>query len=118
MKDLKDSGYKYIKYKILNASDYGVPQLRQRFVLLASKKIDVGVQSSMLFANSSRDISIGAYFGYNIFDTAWFIIGYNHSGFNENDFNLQTYHSDGVYAKLRMRFDQKSLGEMAKALAW
>ncbi len=83
-----------------------------------TQKIDVGVQSSMLFVNSSRDISIGAYFGYNIFDTAWLCIGYNHSGFNDSDFNLQTYRSDGVYAKIRMRFDQKSLGEMAKALAW
>ncbi len=42
MKDLKESGYKYIKYKILNAADYGVPQSRQRFVMLASKTIDVG----------------------------------------------------------------------------
>lgn len=42
MQDLKESGYKYIKYRILDASDYGVPQNRKRFVLLASKTIDVG----------------------------------------------------------------------------
>ncbi len=41
MQDLKASGYKYIQYKILNAADYGVPQSRQRFVMLASKTIDV-----------------------------------------------------------------------------
>jgi uncharacterized repeat protein (TIGR01451 family) len=83
-----------------------------------TKKIDIGVQTSMLFANSNSDIGIGAYVGYNVFDAAWLTIGYNYSGFRDSDFNLQTYRNDGFYAKLRMRFDQKTLAETAKALTW
>lgn len=36
-KEFKTLGY-YVYYKILIASDYGVPQMRQRFVLIASKQ--------------------------------------------------------------------------------
>ena len=34
---LTKSGY-FISYKVLNVADYGVPQLRKRFILIASKK--------------------------------------------------------------------------------
>src|SRR5207253_2744056 len=42
IKDLAKSGYKYVKHTILNAADYHVPQLRKRFILLASKSLEVG----------------------------------------------------------------------------
>lgn len=37
IKDLEAAGYKYHHFEILNASDFGVPQYRSRFILLASK---------------------------------------------------------------------------------
>lgn len=36
--EFENLGY-YVNYSILTASDYGVPQMRQRFVLVASKKV-------------------------------------------------------------------------------
>ena len=39
--DLDAAGFKYHDFAILNASDYGVPQNRQRFILVASKSIPI-----------------------------------------------------------------------------
>ena len=39
IQDLKDAGYKYIDHDVLHASDYGVPQNRTRFIMMASKEI-------------------------------------------------------------------------------
>lgn len=41
VKDLEDIGYKYHEFKVLSAIDYGVPQKRSRFILVASKEIQV-----------------------------------------------------------------------------
>ncbi len=36
-KELEELGY-FVEYKILNATDYGVPQIRKRLIVMASKK--------------------------------------------------------------------------------
>jgi DNA (cytosine-5)-methyltransferase 1 len=41
VEDLEKAGYKYHKYEILHAVDYGVPQNRSRFILVASKTIKI-----------------------------------------------------------------------------
>jgi DNA (cytosine-5)-methyltransferase 1 len=41
IEDLEKAGYKYHKYEILHAIDYGVPQKRSRFILVASKSIKI-----------------------------------------------------------------------------
>ncbi len=41
IKDLEIAGFKHHDFDILNASDYGVPQNRQRFILVASKEIPI-----------------------------------------------------------------------------
>ncbi len=41
LEDLKSRGFKYVDYDVLNAADYGVPQKRSRFILMASKKIPI-----------------------------------------------------------------------------
>lgn len=38
---LEKFGYKYIKYDVVNMSDYGVPQTRRRFSLIASRIDDI-----------------------------------------------------------------------------
>lgn len=35
---LRDVGYKNVKHKMLNAADYGVPQIRQRLIFVATKE--------------------------------------------------------------------------------
>ncbi|MDD5405405.1 MAG: hypothetical protein PHE73_00530 [Sulfurovaceae bacterium] len=85
-----------------------------------TKKIDIGFQTSALFAQSAGNFDYGAgvYVGYNLIDTMWLSLGYNWDGLGDNDFDLQTYRTEGPYVKFRMRFDQKTLGETAKALSW
>lgn len=85
-----------------------------------TKKVDIGLQSSAMFAESAGNLDYGAgvYVGYNLVDTMWLSLGYNWMGFDDNDFDLQTYRTEGPYVKFRMRFDQKTLGETAKALSW
>ncbi len=85
-----------------------------------SKKIDIGVQTSTLYTQGADnlDYGVGAYIGYNLIDTMWLSLGYNWEGFTDGDFDLQTYRQEGPYVKFRMRFDQKTPGEMAKALSW
>jgi len=41
IQDLEAAGFKYHDHVILNAADYGVPQRRQRFILMASKTIPI-----------------------------------------------------------------------------
>ena len=41
IKDLEKAGFIHHSYAILNAADHGVPQSRQRFIMLASKTIPV-----------------------------------------------------------------------------
>ena len=41
IRDLESSGFKYHDFDVLNASNYGVPQNRQRFILVASKTIPI-----------------------------------------------------------------------------
>lgn len=85
-----------------------------------TKKMDIGLQTSALFAQSvgNFDYGAGVYVRYNLIDAMWLSIGYNWIGFGDSDFDLQTYHIQGPYVKINMKFDQKTLGEMAKALSW
>lgn len=85
-----------------------------------TKKFDIGLQASALFAQSADNLDYGAgiYIGYNLVDTMWLSLGYNWLGFGDSDFDLQTYHMQGPYVKFRMRFDQKTIGDTAKALSW
>jgi DNA (cytosine-5)-methyltransferase 1 len=41
LEDLRARGFKYVAHDILDASNYGVPQRRSRFILLASKTIPI-----------------------------------------------------------------------------
>jgi opacity protein-like surface antigen len=85
-----------------------------------TKKMDIGLQTSALFAQDAGNFDYGAgvYIGYNLVDSMWLSLGYNWIGFNDNDFDLQTYRTQGPYVKFRMKFDQKTIGDTAKALSW
>jgi uncharacterized repeat protein (TIGR01451 family) len=85
-----------------------------------TNKIDIGLQTSALFVQSAGNFDYGAgvYVGYNLIDTMWLSLGYNWDGLGDSDFDMQTYRTQGPYVKFRMRFDQKTLGDTAKALSW
>jgi len=55
IKDLKKTGY-YICYSVVNCADYGVPQHRNRLVLLASRLGKITLLSPKEFKKSSKTV--------------------------------------------------------------
>lgn len=72
---------------------------------------DIGVHGSVLNSWSSNVhlIGAGASAGYRIMDNSWLSVGYNFMGFNDKDFGAAEYRAKGVYATIRVKFDQDTL---------
>jgi len=56
----------------------------------------------------------GVAVGYNMFDNFWLSLGYNFTGFYDQDFTAAEYARKGVYLRFRFKFDQNSLEDMLK----
>lgn len=72
------------------------------------KDWDVGAHGAMLhnWNSGTRNLGAGLSVGYKLMDNTWVSIGYNFLGFNDNDFSGAEYRSKGLYATVRMKFDQ------------
>jgi DNA (cytosine-5)-methyltransferase 1 len=55
IKSLKRIGYKNIEWKVLNCADYGVPQLRKRFVLIANRTNNIIPWPKKKFFQNPKD---------------------------------------------------------------
>lgn len=55
VEDLQDSGY-FVAYKIVNCADYGIPQQRNRLVLLASKLGRISLLSPSEFGRRPKNV--------------------------------------------------------------
>ena len=75
---------------------------------------DVGLQASLLHSwNAGQmDYRTGVSVGYTMFKNAWVSLGYNFTGFDDEDFSAADYTAEGPFAKFRLKFDQKSVREM------
>ncbi|MBN2824862.1 MAG: DUF11 domain-containing protein [Campylobacterales bacterium] len=114
-------GVKYVIDSIETFDHKGITHLVGLDTTLAlSDRWDVGVQSSMLYAKSADnyDYNLGAYIGYNLFEDAWLMLGYNIEGFEDEDFALQNYRKEGAYVQFKMKFNQKDLKSALKVLSW
>jgi uncharacterized repeat protein (TIGR01451 family) len=76
-----------------------------------SSRWDVGVHGSILNSwNSGVHVfGAGASVGYRVMDNTWLSVGYNVKGLNDNDFDGAEYRAKGVYATIRVKFDQDTL---------
>ncbi len=76
-----------------------------------SSRWDVGVRGSVLNSwNSGVHVfSAGASVGYRVMDNTWLSVGYNIKGLNDKDFDGAEYRAKGVYATIRVKFDQDTL---------
>ena len=112
------------KYVVDTANDFEYKGVTQLFGLDArydlSKSWELGVQGSMLYAQSANnmDYGFGLYSGHNLFDNMVLTLGYNWEGFEDRDFSLQTYRVEGPYFRFNMKFDQDSLKDVVKGMSW
>ena len=75
---------------------------------------DVGLQSSVLHSwdAGQMDYRHGVSLGYKLFKNAWVSLGYNFTGFEDEDFSAADYTAQGPFIKFRLKFDQQSVKEM------
>ena len=73
---------------------------------------DVGAHIDSLYSANAQNkqYSFGLSTGFNLAKNTWFTVGYNYDGFNDSDFSLADYTAKGPYIKLRIKFDQNTLG--------
>ncbi|MBC7756329.1 MAG: DUF11 domain-containing protein [Bdellovibrio sp.] len=76
-----------------------------------SSRWDVGLHGSVLNSwNSGVHVfGAGASVGYRLMDNTWLSVGYNVKGLNDKDFDGAEYRAKGVYATIRIKFDQDTL---------
>jgi len=76
------------------------------------KKIDLGLQAYALnsWSSSVHKYSIGPSIGISPIKNTWFSVGYNFLGFRDKDFSASRYTLSGVFVKLRVTFDEHTLG--------
>lgn len=79
-----------------------------------TERWDVGLQASLLHAWNvgQLDYRTGVSVGYSLFKNTWVSLGYNFTGFNDEDFSAADFTAAGPYIKFRLKFDQQSVREM------
>ena len=82
-----------------------------------SGRWDVGGRASVLHAwdINQFDFSSGLSLGYRFNKDVWMSVGYNFTGFRDEDFTGSDFTSKGVYVQFCMKFDQTS---MDSAMGW
>ena len=76
-----------------------------------SSRWDVGLHGSLLnsWNNGVHVFSAGASVGYRVIDNTWLSVGYNIKGLNDKDFDGAEFRAKGLYATIRVKFDQDTL---------
>ena len=77
-----------------------------------SEHWDLGFQGSVLHSWSAHNevYSFGPSIGWSPTTNGWVSVGYNFQGFYDRDFEAARYTQQGIYLKVRIKFDEKSLG--------
>jgi uncharacterized repeat protein (TIGR01451 family) len=83
-----------------------------------TKSWDLGLHGSVLHSwNSGQfDYGAGASVGYNVMDNAWVSLGYNLTGFEDQDFSRANFTAKGPFIRFRFKFDQVSVREVVGLL--
>lgn len=81
-----------------------------------SSYFDIGAHANVLRSHeyNQNQYSYGLSVGFSPATNLWFSLGYNLDGFKDNDFSLAGYTAEGLYLKLRFKFDQQSVLNTAK----
>ncbi|NND65935.1 MAG: hypothetical protein HKM24_08210, partial [Gammaproteobacteria bacterium] len=83
------------------------------------KRWDVGGHFDLLHSWNSDvfDYGFGLDVGFNVATNMWFSLGYNFSGFDDDDFSQSRYTAQGPYLRFRIKADQQNLSELRKTMA-
>jgi len=72
---------------------------------------DIGVHASTLNAWETKqsDYNCGASLGFSPAKDLWLSLGYNLTGFKDQDFSAADYTAEGAFIRFRVKFDQQSV---------
>ncbi|MCB1623717.1 MAG: hypothetical protein KDI32_03955 [Pseudomonadales bacterium] len=68
---------------------------------------DAGFVGSVFDGEGARQLGLGFETGYSFIDNLWLSVGYNFSGFSDDDLVDSDYTRRGAYIRLRFKFDEK-----------
>lgn len=111
---------KYV-FDAIDGADYSgftdLTGLEARYDL--SSKWDLGLHGSVLHSwNAGRiDYRTGLSLGYALIKNMWVSLGYNFTGFRDEDFSRADFTAAGPFVKFRIKFDQQSVREMVNWFA-
>ena len=76
---------------------------------------DLGVNASVFnaYESGTRDYSVGADVGFNVATNMWLSLGYNVTGFYDDDFAAARYSAQGPYLRFAIKADQRTLKDIA-----
>ena len=82
-----------------------------------AKNIDIGAAASVRHGAGARALSYsaGPSLGVTPFQNGWLSIGWNLVGFHDRDFSDNRYTRSGPHMTMRLKFDQLSLQDLARA---
>lgn len=108
-------GAKYVLDTIDGDSYAGYTDLtgiEARYALTA--RWDFGLQASLLHSWQADqfDHRVGLSVGYTLVKNTWLSLGYNLTGFRDEDFSEADYTARGPFVKFRVKFDQQTAREI------
>ncbi len=87
-----------------------------RVIYDLTNDFDIGLMGSMLYSPqvNAKQYAYGVEVGYILQQNVWASLGYNFSGFNDRDLTASDYTMEGLYLRLRMKFDEKDVQKTTK----
>jgi uncharacterized repeat protein (TIGR01451 family) len=84
-----------------------------------NERFDLGLHVSTLNSWSSHvhEYALGVDLGISFAKNVWVAVGYNFTGFRDEDFSQNRYTEQGPFIKLRVKADQETFKDLASGLA-
>ena len=102
-------GVKYVQTDLLDREVSGWTHLlgaETRYDLFSW--LDLGARGQLLTGDAGTRYSYGPDIGVSPVDNVWVSLGYNVSGYDDDDFEAAEFSREGLYLRMRFRFDQES----------
>ncbi|MGH8532111.1 MAG: hypothetical protein ACREV1_05110 [Gammaproteobacteria bacterium] len=90
-------------------SGYDAELLMGRYTMDLTERWDIGLQASALTGQGFKSVQFGfgPEAGYRVTDNLWGSAGYNLFGFEDEDLSADEHTDQGVYVRLRFKFDEE-----------